>query len=77
MLIHILKKDTIIEIDDAIKKLKDRTKLKDNSLDEFDEKFIITELENFKTDLNDKVFYTLALNFPSSYKNRYIQKIIT
>lgn len=73
--IQILKKDTIEEIDIAIKKLKNPTKLKDNSIDEFDVKFIISDLENLKSDLNDKVFYTLALNFPSSYKKRYIQKI--
>lgn len=73
--IHILKKDTIIEIDDAIKKLKNTIKIKENSIDEFDEKFIISELENLKHDLNDKVFYTLALNFPRSYKTRYIQKL--
>ena len=73
--IHVLKKDTIIEIDDAIKKLEDSIELKENSMDEFDKKFIISDLENLKLDLNDKVFYTLALNFPSSYKTRYIQKL--
>ena len=36
-------------------------------------KGIIDELERFKKELDNKTFFTLALNFPDKYRARYIQ----
>jgi len=67
--IKVLTKETKKEIDNAIQTLNNKDEKSENH------HFILEELKEFKKEINHKTFYTLALNFPESYKTRYIQKL--
>ena len=67
--IKILAKETKIEINKAIQTLNNKAEKSKNH------DFIIQELKELNQEVNYKTFYTLAFNFPESYKTRYIQKL--
>ena len=67
--IKILAKETKIEINKAIQILNNKAGKSENH------DFILEELKELNQEVNYKTFYTLAFNFPESYKTRYIQKL--